>query len=474
MKKILICLLGLLIVPTLLLAATPFRSNVNGKFFHWDTSEPIKYNMEDYGIKPEGIYTKEKTHQLVRQAFDIWMNTPGINLDAIPGEVLIPNTDINVNNFQQFLLEGVNNCYQSVLNNEEESGKCYSPIIFDSDGSIVEAMFGECNQYNILGFARFDTIDNGTDDPERLMVRRGVAVINGTCLAPVQAPKNGCGGCPREITEDRLLTMMVHELGHFLGLGHSQINEEAFEKCRAGGCSGEMAEYIPTMIPMSVSGANLNTLHRDEQAFMQELYGDEGKSCSVVGRVVDQSGTEIQGVEVVARNTAPSKGSSDALGFVTGAGSPRDSKRNCSGNCGGYNIYGLANGQTYQLCSYSINPAFSGISMVGQGNTNPPQNISTCPNGLTVTCQCEGGSCPEIKVQDLVLGSAEAVSVTPPTAEESGGGKSGGCSMSLAPKNYPVIWMTVSLYIMGIVGALILRQTKKSRASKIPGKREGK
>jgi hypothetical protein len=229
-----------------------------------------------------------------------------------------------------------------------------------------------------------------------------------------------------------------------MGMDHSQVNPQVALDCTgATGCLASEAEGIPTMYPILLQGAKMETLHEDDREYFLRLYGDTSNTCSVSGTIFASDGTtEVRGVEVVARNTDPNQTIFDAQAFVSGAEAPRvndfsSSQGNCKSNCGDYLITNLKNGGTYQLCVQKINATFTGGSSMEP--VDPPfQGFSdNCPNGMTVTCDCSSG-CLDFTGKNVITDAdPNAIQKTPTGGpnnltgpQDSGNPSGGGCNLA--------------------------------------------
>jgi len=97
-----------------------------------------------------------------------------------------------------------------------------------------------------------------------------------------------------------LESVVLHELGHFVGLGHSAIGET--EPTPTGGrrVLGSGAVMFPIALSLGTTAARV--LQSDDMAGAQDLYGDGSLSSgSIVGRVT-KSGRGVYGAHVLAVN----------------------------------------------------------------------------------------------------------------------------------------------------------------------------
>lgn len=426
MKKLqlgsILTILSILCIAANSYAGGALKTNVNGLPFHW--GDTVVYNLENGALK-NGVYDAAASRALIEEAFHQWSSVPGVDLNIIAGPNLPDGGDTTVANYDQFYNSGAWNCYDN-----DPATPCYSPIIFD-DGSILDKLFGECASTKLLGFAGFMDVAGESDDPTWTKLKKGQAIFSGACIPPV-VQKPGCGPCAQVLDDEAVRTLILHELGHLLGMGHAQVNPDSYLACNGGSCPNEVKEDLPTMFPILVKGAKMDTLHRDEKAYLQRMYGNpEQSSCTVTGNVFASDGTtSLRGVEVVAHNTGVGEWNTDALSHISGAEAPRltskgKTQENCIENCGEYTITGLAPGSTYQICVQRVLSRFTGVKAINPLET-PFQGVDNeCPESLTVTCQCpRGGPCTvyeDINIVTSNTGLDAATSFGPGDSDFSGG-----------------------------------------------------
>jgi len=236
-----------------------------------------------------------------------------------------------------------------------------SAIIFDTNGSITDDVFGPGASNSILGFAGPEC---ATFVPP--VISEGVAVLNGKWI-------DGIG--PTEMPLADFNAVFIHEFGHYVNLDHSQINLlEAFD----GNPSNDDA--IATMFPFLVSGAAASSLHLDDAVAVSTLYPDPSFATgfgTIAGAVYRSDGSTLfQGAYVVAR--AGSDPRITAVGMASGA-------RYFPGNPGGppvaalegaYTIPGLP-ADDYTIEIEEIDSGFTGGSSVGP--VDPPASLPGLP-----------------------------------------------------------------------------------------------
>jgi hypothetical protein len=111
-----------------------------------------------------------------------------------------------------------------------------SPVIYDTDGSITDDMFGVGAKFDVLGAA-------GLDSPVSLAgtIAEASIVINGAFLDGAGLP----GSPVDSVSQLAFEATIVHEVGHFLNLDHSIVNHELRDY-------DPDKLYIPTMYPLTV------------------------------------------------------------------------------------------------------------------------------------------------------------------------------------------------------------------------------
>jgi hypothetical protein len=111
----------------------------------------------------------------------------------------------------------------------------------------------------------------------------------------------------RNEQQDSFLNAVTHELGHFLGLDHSQINVDVFNQT-AGDCKLDTLAGLPLMFPFaycqSRKSAGLGILAPDDIAWISALYPSD--ATTVFGKISGQvqfsdSISGFQGANVIAR-----------------------------------------------------------------------------------------------------------------------------------------------------------------------------
>jgi len=304
-----------------------------------DGNTPVTYQNPNITLHvesgPLGKLSNDDADTLLKEAFALWnvVNTSTVNLIFDDTNTRI-TVDIDDENFTDFIPKS--------SGDTSHSDDGLNPIIYDSDGKIIDAFFGDCNPGElcqsdlIVGFAASSFNLNGS------FFNEGYAVING---------KNpGLSD-----TDFKLLITHItaHEIGHLFGLDHSQanINNQETDLGSPGLCRTETQDKYPLMYPFVCR--NEETLHADEVSAISALYPttDINNNFGILqGHFVDESGFAILGANIWAENTVTGEAISIVSDYLK------------QGN-GFYKLY-LPPGN-YTLHANSINELFNGGSSVG-------------------------------------------------------------------------------------------------------------
>jgi hypothetical protein len=333
----------------------------DGRTFPWLNNRAV-YVVETGRL---GVIENAPAATMVAQAFQRWTAIPTAelrveNLDGILSpEALAPfKTDITSEDFitvpcpipalgespdtQRTRIECdlLTACFNQGLVN------CPSPIIFDEDGSIVALVFGQDS--GVLGFSGplLFSLPGGPVEPFRTV--QAFTVLNGAFF-----DENAQNSPFDDAQGTRFLEgVMVHEFGHFLGLGHSNVNGDTallnpatntVGTSRVGQPGGlasvdaltaVRADDVETMYPVNIvkdDGTSAsNTVEKDDEIALSTLYPCTAEAAAnqrclqalattgtIAGRVFIPAGDHsapAQGVLVIARRLDTGTGPVDRDG----------------------------------------------------------------------------------------------------------------------------------------------------------------
>lgn len=312
--------------------STPAGGPIFGRPAVWDTNRPVPFTP-DQG--PLGQLANEQAVALVGALFTVWadVDTAAITF-AQAGQLEV---DVTAANYLQVL-----NALPATI----------SPVIFDADGSITDATFGQGARHRVLGFAgpRLGSGDR---------IQSAMAVLNGAFLDGKPDPT--------DIPLDLYRAVFIHEFGHYIGLDHSQLNlDDAFDADPTNDAS------VPTMLPVLTTIEQV-TLHADDRAAVLSLYPGPRRALlgTIRGRVFLPGGEAgALGVNVVARRVdAPQE---LAFSTVTGYRYATDAAQ----PPGFYELVALPPGR-YTVEVQRIHPVFRSGSNVGP--FSPPLDLAGPP-----------------------------------------------------------------------------------------------
>ncbi|MBI2082853.1 MAG: hypothetical protein HYT76_04710 [Deltaproteobacteria bacterium] len=343
----------------------PRSVSATGKIVKWEL--PVRLDIEsDLSVRDKDVSA------LLDAGLKMWSDVSEASLTYSKQDLGVA---VDADNVCCYLYDG-----SACPNGPLTDGK--NPIVIDDDGAVVAKFFGTSNRYTTLGFAAVISHDKDTGKAVK-----GEAVFNAACLSGVAL--SDCGGL--SFSDDDFTSFIVHEIGHFLGLNHAQVNLD-----EADDTDTSNDDKITTMHPFFTpgNGANFKTPEKDDKVGLAFLYPASNFSSStftISGTIHDTNGTtEFACANVIARNADTSKSRVDAVSFVSGQMcADGDFDKSCDGN---YEIHGLDPAASYLVTVEKINKdikSASGIPPCEGTGFQPGFTTQTRSSSITSTAGTE-------------------------------------------------------------------------------------
>lgn len=397
-------------MPFTVLAGGPLYLTASGTASVWDNTEAISYHPESGSCGP---FSNAEMLTKLEDDLAAWTDLTEVNLDfsQVTGEVTLMDST----SYTTFFYTGT-----SEESDLDKTVDLVNPIIFDDDAGITAEVAGEENQYLLLGFA--SPVGFSDDDSE---ITDGQAVINCRCLEG-----HDSGACLLDdestvtYTEDQLDFTIVHEMGHFLNLDHTQVNIDLYDN----GDDSDDSD-IPIMFPVIPDTVDVLAARRDDLVALADMYpADEfaATGCVVTGDLLDAEGNELRCADVWAETDDLT----DTVSTVSGTfavtsddnedGDTTDSGE-CTSSCGFFSLF-LETGKDFTLTVKPIESTFVGSSGMGPCRSSQLETIDLEDIATVSSAQCSGGT--TLYLGEFTTTSTGGVGET--TSGAGGGGESSG------------------------------------------------
>jgi hypothetical protein len=268
---------------------------VDGDPFTWDPARmPIAYRVDPgpMAVGPSGavVINNATGLQRIQDMFSVWQSVPTAAISYSNAGPLLPAGSYiggDLSTVQQ---------YNDVIGSCKAAAQ--SPVIFDANGQI---MAGLGLPPEVIGFASGCALDSASGH-----LIAAAVVLNGKFQDGVDSASSSPPNF--ELTANEFDEAITHEIGHFSGLDHSQINLDLLTQhvfpCDVDGLAG-----LPLMFPLEIcqarKDAGLPVLSPDDAAWISSLYPGANLASgygTISGSILFSDGVSpVQGVNVIAR-----------------------------------------------------------------------------------------------------------------------------------------------------------------------------
>lgn len=280
-------------------AGGPLAVRSNGLPYVWSTAAEIQYRTDNGPLSP--IVNETAIRARVIAMFDVWENVPTANIGY--------NRAGFINAVGAFGGGDVDTAAEYAAVEQDCSDGNQNPVVYDDDATIFQDL--GVDETSVIGFA-------------------GPCALNASNLLSGQVVMNGLfqdgQATPvQDIPTASIDAAIIHEVGHFSGLDHSQINVNCLNSCPADDLAG-----LPTMFPFLVTSTQ-GSLSVDDIAWISRLYPQAtggttfaGTHGTISGIVFFSDGeSHAQLVNVIARQvdnpgTGPDERRTTAVSVVSG------------------------------------------------------------------------------------------------------------------------------------------------------------
>lgn len=226
-----------------------------------------------------GKLTNEEAIALVESLFSIWESVPTATITFKKDNPSSIGFDVNATNFKPIL---------QPRTDKDLNG--FTPIVFDEDGSLLDAYLGNGAGTNSLGVGGPVVLKKGG----RFSIPESQIILNGKFINGIKIENDP------EVSIELFKKTILHEVGHAVGLDHSQINDDAIQSFS----TQEVKDSVPLMFPKGVN--ELLELKQDDISSLSFLYPNKSeltKYGKIEGMVFREDGkTPVLGANVVLRD----------------------------------------------------------------------------------------------------------------------------------------------------------------------------
>lgn len=317
---VVVLFIGLSLVSPLI-AGGPIQASGEIPIVYPASRIPVRYAIDPGRL---GLFSPEEARDIVRFSFAMWENVETSTLSFL---------DLGL------LDRDVNSPFDPYISGGGQFTDGIVPIILDDDGSLTDIFMGAGSSEHIFGFA-------GSYSPDGVYYQEGYAFLNGRTTYS------------RSDSVNIYRELAAHEIGHMIGLGHSQTS---------------MGAKLSLMYPTVQVYAHPE-LQPDDRVALSLLYPVDGfreGTGSLSGSVRDRSGNIMSGVNVTIVDSATRIPYSTVTDYYSGSSVNFPSPPSPDGT---FHFDGLPAG-TYYVHVEPINTKHRGGSGLGSYRTPINQGI---------------------------------------------------------------------------------------------------
>lgn len=317
----------LLMSSAIALAGGPAIVHSGSLPFRWSSSQPVPFVIDN---GPLGALSRDEAAEIVRAAFEEWEAVETSTLRFEDKGYL--ELDLDATSYRTY--------FDGYVRGD-------NPVVFDTDGTILDDLLGKGAGDFVNGFSGPRFLD-----PDSCTFSSSWIILNG-----------------KEVSPERLARIVLHEIGHAIGLDHTQAG-----RVWADSLDPRDNPLVPIMYPFLVPGG-FPELQTDDRSWLSWLYPTEAFLAAygaIEGTVTRSDGQPVNGAHVVAVRV---DNGAEASAFETTSETVSAVSGLLDAEEGSFLIPGLKPGE-YLLYVEPLDTRFKGVSSIqlaGQASDFPAE-----------------------------------------------------------------------------------------------------